>query len=115
MLNGSCDATAPAPSAMPERCRKVRRSIVLPRLPETERASRPCAAETAVDFLVSSMGALSDFGGFVVLADVLGQLVALRPADGFGFLGLGLRTFGSDRGSGGGTTGTNSKQELAAG
>src|SRR5688572_20006703 len=55
MLNGSWVATAPAPSATPERCRKARRSIVRPSIPETERASRLCAAETSVDFLVSSM------------------------------------------------------------
>src|SRR5688572_22596272 len=45
MLKGSCDATAPAPSAMPECWRKVRRSMVLPSIPETERESPPCAAD----------------------------------------------------------------------
>ena len=61
MLNGSCDATAPAPSAMPERRRNVRRSMVLPSMPETGRVSRLCVAPSLVrlvDFLVSNMGGL---------------------------------------------------------
>src|SRR5690349_19515205 len=56
ILNGSCDATAPAPSAIPERCRNVRRSMVLPSIAETERESRRGAVPAwPVDFLVSSM------------------------------------------------------------
>src|SRR5688572_10744709 len=59
MLKGSWLATAPAPSATPERCRKVRRSMVRPSIPETGRVSRLCAlpfwALRPVDFLVSSM------------------------------------------------------------
>src|SRR6185503_1512854 len=71
MLNGSCEATAPAPSAMPERRKKARRSMVLPSMPDTERLSRLGAVVVAVDFFVSSMGYLSDFGRAVVLTDVL--------------------------------------------
>ena len=59
MLNGSCVATAPAPTETPERLRKVRRSIVLPSTPERLRERRDWEAEDAaappVDFLVSSM------------------------------------------------------------
>src|SRR5690349_20893735 len=56
ILKGSCDTTAPAPSVIPERCRNVRRSMVLPSIAETERESRRCAAPAwPVVFLVSSM------------------------------------------------------------
>src|SRR3972149_7018374 len=39
MLNGNCEAAAPAPSVTPERLRKVRRSLVLARTPRVERCS----------------------------------------------------------------------------
>src|SRR5687767_11541268 len=62
MLNGSCAATAPAPTDTPERLRNVRRSIVLPSTPERLRERRePCEADDRDAsappevFLVSSM------------------------------------------------------------
>jgi hypothetical protein len=41
MLNGNCEANAPAPAATPERFRKVRRSIVFASIPERLRERRP--------------------------------------------------------------------------
>src|SRR5688500_1768267 len=115
MLNGSWLATAPAPSATPERCRNVRRSMVRPSIPETGRVSRLCAPETVADFLVSSMAVPSDFGGAVVLADVLGELVALGAGSRRGFLRLWLRLRGGNGRDGRDATGTDSQQEIAAG
>src|SRR5688500_14168089 len=98
MLKGSWLATAPAPSATPERCRKVRRSIVRPSIPEQGRVSRLCALPfwplRPVDFLVSSMAVPLRFGRFVVLSDVLRELVALGARNGRGFLRLRLRLRG---------------------
>src|SRR3972149_9146585 len=89
--NGNCDSAAPAPIVTPERLRNERRSIVLPSIPDTERASRLCDAETLEDFLVSNMEmSPSDSGGAVVLADVVRDVVALRPAHRFTLLGLRL-------------------------
>src|SRR5437867_2647428 len=40
MLNGNCEANAPAPAAMPERFRNARRSIVFASIPERLRDRR---------------------------------------------------------------------------
>src|SRR5688572_18593039 len=80
MLNGSWLASAPALIVMPERFRNVRRSIVRPRRPATGRVRRSCAREPApasFALRVSSIAASSDLGGAVVVADVLGELIAL--------------------------------------
>src|SRR5262245_6287950 len=51
MLNGSCEATPAAPAVMPERLRKVRRSMVLAAIPASPRDSlepaRDCGAALA--------------------------------------------------------------------
>jgi hypothetical protein len=67
-----------------------------------------------VDFLVSSMTALSDFGRVVVLADVFRKLVALATGYGLGFLGLRLGSFAGNDRYRGHPTGTDSHQEIAA-
>jgi hypothetical protein len=53
MLKGSCDATAPAPSVIPERFRKARRSTVFTGWIERERRGWPTAWPVALR--VSSM------------------------------------------------------------
>src|SRR3954463_13117050 len=78
MLNGSCEATAAPPTPTPERLRKVRRSIVFGRAPDTWRASRCRGASSAVALRVSSMAVSSDLGGAVVVVDVLARLIAAR-------------------------------------
>ena len=55
MLNGSCDANAPAPTVTPDRLRKVRRSIVRVSAPDRLRARRDCGEVVPADFLVRSM------------------------------------------------------------
>jgi hypothetical protein len=89
--------------------------MVLPSIPETERASRLCVAAAFVDFLVSSMAVLSDFGRAVVLANVFRELIA--PGAGYGsrFLGLRLGIFAGDHRCSGNATGSDSHQEIAAG
>src|SRR5256884_2907861 len=81
MLNGNCEANAPAPAAMPERFRNARRSIVFASIPDRLRDRRPedGRTESPADFLVSNMITLldSNFGGVVVAADVRGVFVAL--------------------------------------
>src|SRR5688572_27333208 len=80
MLNGSCDATAPAPTPMPERLRKVRRSIVFAMAPAAARARRDCGAAWVLALRVRSMLVSSDLRRAVVVVDVLGDLVAARRA-----------------------------------
>src|SRR5262245_8742169 len=80
MLNGSCEATAPAPTPMPERLRKVRRSIVLASAPAAARARRDCGAAWVLALRVRSMLVSSDLRGAVVVIDVLGDLIAARRA-----------------------------------
>src|SRR5690606_2532932 len=80
MLNGSWEATAPAPMVTPERFRNVRRSIVFASTPDNPRARRDCGAAAAPAFLVSSMACLLDLCGPVVVVDVLADLVAARGA-----------------------------------
>src|SRR5258706_7779269 len=80
MLKGICAATAPAPAVMPERLRKVRRSIVLARTPFSPCERRDCGATLPFAFLVSSMARLLDLGGAVVVLDVLADLVAAGRA-----------------------------------
>src|SRR5688500_1225462 len=58
MLNGSCEATATLPAPTPERFRKVRRSMVLARTPESPRDKRDWGTALEVAFLVSSMTGL---------------------------------------------------------
>src|SRR5687768_16060788 len=65
MLNGSCEATAPAPTVTPERRRNVRRSMVFASTPDRPRARRDWEAAAAlaavlVDLRVSSMACLLD-------------------------------------------------------
>src|SRR5687768_2888780 len=62
---------------MPERLRNVRRSMVLPSMPDTERVKRRGGGLSVLDALRVSIGKpLSDPGRAVVVADVLGQLIA---------------------------------------
>ena len=77
-LNGSWDANAPVPTAIPERLRNARRSTVRARAPERLRARRDCGATVPDALRVSNMAFSSalDQCRAVVLADVLGQLVA---------------------------------------
>src|SRR6185503_1149276 len=63
MLNGTCAATTPAPAVRPERLRKVRRSMVFARTPESPCDSLDCVATLPFAFLVSSMARLLDLGG----------------------------------------------------
>jgi hypothetical protein len=57
----------------------------------------------------------SDFGGVVILADVFREVIALRSAHGFRFLGLYRRTFAGDGRRGNDATGTGSEQEITTG
>jgi hypothetical protein len=57
----------------------------------------------------------SDFGGVVVLLDVLGELVAPGVPDDLGFLRRDRLAFSGHDGGSGNATGTNSKQEISAG
>jgi len=85
-------------------------------MPAALRERRLGAEETLEDFLVSSMALSSDFGGVVVLADVLRDVITLRSAHDLGLLGLALRTLaGDDRGGGRYAPSTGSQQEIAAG
>jgi hypothetical protein len=85
-------------------------------MPAALRERRLGAEETLEDFLVSSMALSSDFGGVVVLADVLRDVITLRSAHDLGLLGLALRTLaGDDRGGGRYASGTGSQQEITAG
>src|SRR5687768_1202665 len=62
---------------MPERLRNVRRSMVLPSMPETERVRRRGAGLSMPEALRVSIGKpLSDPGRTVVVSDVLSQLIA---------------------------------------
>src|SRR6266705_2927977 len=107
MLNGSCVANAPAPTATPERFKKARRSMVFASIPERLRDRRlwpeeRCAGAPA-DVLVSSMVTppRSDFCGVVVAADVRGFLIALAAPLVVACGGLGCDRFdrlGGDRG-----------------
>jgi len=89
--------------------------MVRPSIPETERVRRLGVAVWLADFLVSSMTALSDFGRFVILADVFRKLVALATGYGLGFLGLCLRIFTGNHRHSGNATGTGYQQEITAG
>src|SRR3954469_20973125 len=76
--NGSCDATAPAPTVTPERLRKARRSMVFTAIDERPRDRRGWATAWLVALRVRSMGYSSNLGGTVVVVDVLAGLIALR-------------------------------------
>src|SRR4029079_3666610 len=77
---GSCDATAPAPTPIPERFRKVRRSIVFARALVAASDRRDCGAALLLALRVRSMRTSSDLRGAVVVGDVLGGLIGLRGA-----------------------------------
>src|SRR6185436_1779721 len=100
MLNGSCVAMAPAPAVMPERLRKVRRSMVLARTPFSPCARRDCPATLAFAFFVSSMVPLltDDLGGAVVVLDVRADLVTAGRALVLRIRHFGRRVFRDERG-----------------
>src|SRR5215470_19116069 len=110
ILNGSWLAKAPAPTATPERFRNARRSIVRASVPERLRARRECGTAPAGDFLVRSMAPPRlDQRGSVVIADVLGKLIARTFL--WLLLGCGLRRnrerLHPDRSNRGGATGAD--------
>src|SRR4051812_1086935 len=117
MLNGSCAATAPAPTPMPERLRKVRRSIVFATAPVAARARRACGAAWMLALRVRSMRISSDLGGAVVVVHVLGRLITLRRTFVFGlFQRCAVGSLRHDgRCGGGGAADTNCQQEISAG
>src|SRR5436190_17614133 len=101
---------------MPERLRKVRRSIVLASAPETPRARRDCGAAWPAALRVRSMRISSDLRGAVVVVDVLGNLVAPRRTLVARFrcsLTRGLRDDG--RCAGGCAADADCQQEISAG
>src|SRR5690349_16480573 len=115
MLSGSCDANAAAPAVMPVPFRKERRSTVFDASARAARASGLTGWAVPSDLRVSSMAGSSDFGGLVVLPDVLGGVVAgglvgvLR-----GNLGAGLGRAGHYRGGDAGSAQSCGEQEVAA-
>src|SRR5262245_24153914 len=116
MLNGSWLAKAPAPTTTPERLRNARRSTVRASAPDRLRARRDCGAAVPADFLVSNMALPPlDQRAAVVLADVLGELVAMTR---LGLLRACCRCFGhvlrSDRGDRGAAPGADGDQEASA-
>src|SRR5262245_60692756 len=117
MLYGSCVAIAPAPTVMPERLRKLRRSIVPASAPDNPRASRFCGAALEVAFRVSSMRVSSDLRSAVVVIHVLAGLIALRRALVFACLCCGriAAVAGDHRRRGCGAAGADSQKEIAAG
>src|SRR3954469_11611302 len=115
MLNGSCEATAPAPTATPERLRKARRSSVFTGMADSPRARRAEATASPVALRVSSMSSSSDLGGAVVVVDVRAGLVAARRTLVLRFGGRNRRgTLGDDGRRCGDTTGARCKQEVTS-
>src|SRR5438128_3631458 len=76
MLSGSWLANAAAPAVMPVPLRKVRRSTVFEVSARAARASGLTGWAVPSDLRVTSMAGSSDFGGLVVLPDVLGGVIA---------------------------------------
>src|SRR6185369_516581 len=91
MPSGSWLANAAAPAVMPVPFRNERRSIVFAASAEAARASGLTAWAWASDLRVSSMTGSSDFGGLVVLQDVLGEVVAVGLGAGRSVRPLRLR------------------------
>src|SRR5678815_509279 len=114
--NGSCEATAPAPTVTPERLRNARRSMIFSGMEASPRDRRGWATAWLVALRVRSMVCSSNLGGAVVVVDVRAGLVAARRTlvlAGGRWSGRGVLRH--DRGRGRGAAGAHRQQEISAG
>src|SRR5260221_9465754 len=113
--NGSCAATAPAPTVTPERCRNARRSMVFAGTIGIARDRRAWGTAWLLALRVRSIAGSSNLGGAVVVADVLARVITASCALALAGDGQRRRGLRHDRRRGGRAARAERQQEIPAG